>query len=195
MTSEFCGDKQVERPSCAGTDTSSQRVVGYFESWATRRSCQAFQPEDVPVGVYSHLIFAFAGIDPVTFEVVPGAQEDIDLYRRITNLKRKDPNLKVLIAIGGWAFNDPGPTVTTFSDIAASVDYQINFIQSVIRFLNTYNFDGVDIDWEYPGAPDRSGRPEDYKNFVTLMWNLRDALDMTGRNILSLTTPGMLQIS
>ncbi|KXJ84884.1 glycoside hydrolase superfamily, partial [Microdochium bolleyi] len=188
-TDEFCAGKEVVKPRCSSEGRKVQRVVGYFESWAPGRACQAFQPEDVPIGVYSHLIFAFAGIDPVTFEIVPGSLQDLELYRRVTALKKKDPDLKVLIAVGGWAFNDPGPTATTFSDMARSAINRMKFAQSVLRFLITYDFDGVDIDWEYPGAPDRSGRPEDFQNFPVLMQDLREALDMSGRNILTLTTP------
>ena len=46
-------------------------MVGYYEGWATRRLCQAYMPEDVPAGVYTHLNFAFASIDPNTYKIVP----------------------------------------------------------------------------------------------------------------------------
>ncbi|KAH7039788.1 glycoside hydrolase superfamily [Microdochium trichocladiopsis] len=188
-TSEFCAGKEVARPQCSSAGRKVQRVIGYFESWAPKRACQAFQPEDIPVGVYSHLIFAFAGIDPVTFEIVPGSPDNIDLYPRITALEKKDPDLKVLIAVGGWAFNNPGPTTTTFSDVARSPTNRIRFTRSVLKFLITYDFDSVNIDWEYPSAEDRSGRLEDFKNFPILISDLREALNMSGRNILTLTTP------
>jgi chitinase len=69
------------------------------------------------------------------------------LYRRLTDLKEFDPDLKVYIAIGGWTFNDPGqPTRTTFSDIAGSETNQRAFFASLISFMATYNFDGVDLD-------------------------------------------------
>lgn len=167
-----------------------QRVVGYYEGWAPGRSCDKFQPEDIPPGVYTHLNFAFASINPVTFKVVPVAAGDPDLYVRLTNLKRTDPALKVFIAIGGWTFNDPGPTATTFSDIARSEANQRVFISSLISFMNTYDFDGVDIDWEYPEAENRSGRGEDFGNFPVFMRNLKNGLAQNGaRNGVSITIP------
>ena len=116
-TSDFCGNQTVNHPSC-DSGNSVSRVVGYYEGWASHRMCQAFQPEDVPTGVYTHINFAFASIDPDTFAVVPA--DAGDLYSRITDLKKQDQALKVYIAIGGWTFNDPGPTATTFSNLVGS---------------------------------------------------------------------------
>ena len=47
----------------------------------------------------------------------------------------------------------------------------------MVRFLNRYGFDGLDIDWEYPGAGDRGGRDDDTANFVLLMKTLRTTFD------------------
>jgi GH18 family chitinase len=70
------------------------------------------------------------------------------LYTRVTALKALQPGLKVWISIGGWAMNDPGPSRTTFSDLAASKDAQENFFNSLVTFMRANNFDGVDIDWQ-----------------------------------------------
>lgn len=140
--------------------------------------------------MYTHLNYAFASIDPNTYEVVPANKGEIDLMQRLTQLKSDDLGLRVNIAIGGWSFNNPGPTATVFSELAASEEKQRAFIKSLTSFMATYDFDGVDIDWEYPVAPDRSGRPEDYENFPKFMANLKTALKGTGgRDELSLTIP------
>ncbi|KAL0939539.1 uncharacterized protein CTRU02_206149 [Colletotrichum truncatum] len=189
--SRFCGNKKVTPPSC--TSHTLKRVVGYYEGWAARRPCNAFMPEQIPRGVYTHINFAFATIDPNTFEVRPASSADAKLYKRLTSLKLIDPDLKVLIAIGGWTFNDPGPTATTFSDIARSESAQKAFIKSLVSMMSTYDFDGVDLDWEYPVAKDRSGRDEDFENFPKFLANLKKSLKATGgRDEVSLTLPASL---
>jgi GH18 family chitinase len=49
------------------------------------------------------------------------------------------------------------------------------FISSLIDFMTTWGFQGVDIDWEYPANPDRGGRPEDTQNLVSLLADMRAA--------------------
>jgi GH18 family chitinase len=46
---------------------------------------------------------------------------------------------------------------------------------------------GIDLDWEYPGADDRGGRPEDFENFPKFAANLKDALKSVGKSGLTLT--------
>lgn len=74
-----------------------------------------------------------------------------------------------------------------FSDMARTAANRATFIQSLINFMDNYGFDGADIDWEYPGAEDRGGRPEDTENFVDLCREMKAAF---GRRYgLSVTLP------
>ena len=56
-----------------------------------------------------------------------------------------------------------------YSQMASSPDKRQTFVKSVGDLLTQYNFDGLDMDWEYPAAENRGGRPEDKQNFVSLM--------------------------
>lgn len=165
-----------------------QRVVGYFEGWAKNRPCEVFSPEQIPIGLYTHINFAFGTINPNTFLIEANDPEDVDMYERLMLLKKKDTNLKIYLAIGGWTFNDPGPTARVFSDLSASLARQRTFFKSVESFLATYNFDGLDLDWEYPVAEERSGREVDYKNFPVFMASLKKVMG-TGDKGLTITLP------
>ncbi|RYC80923.1 hypothetical protein BFJ63_vAg16191 [Fusarium oxysporum f. sp. narcissi] len=186
-TKDFCGSKTVKRPSCK-KDGDMQRVVGYFEGWAKNRPCEVFSPEQIPIGLYTHINFAFGTINPNTFLIEANDPEDVDMYERLMLLKKKDTNLKIYLAIGGWTFNDPGPTARVFSDLSASPARQRTFFKSVESFLATYKFDGLDLDWEYPVAEERSGREVDYKNFPIFMASLKKVMG-TGDKGLTITLP------
>jgi GH18 family chitinase len=55
------------------------------------------------------------------------------------------------------------------------------FTASLLKFLDKWNFAGVDIDWEWPGASNRGGDPSTIKqNYVSLMTELRTALGKRG---------------
>ncbi|UKZ48214.1 hypothetical protein TrVGV298_002450 [Trichoderma virens] len=183
-TEEFCKGNEVRRPSCSISDTPVDRVIGYYEGWATsKRRCNALRPEEIPYGAYTHLIFSFATINPKSFEVSPGNYETEDMMERIGTMKLLQPDLKIRVAFGGWAFNDPGPTQTIFSDVAASEANTEAFLSSLVKLMDKFNFDGVDIDWEYPVATDRHGRSEDYENIVTFMKKLRARMDKYRRGV------------
>ncbi|OHW96267.1 glycoside hydrolase family 18 protein [Colletotrichum incanum] len=111
-------------------------------------------------------------------------------YDEVTALKAQQSGLEVWIAIGGWAMNDPGPFRTAFSDMAASEANQDAFFDSLVTFLLQHNFDGVDLDWEYPVAEDRGGVEADFKNFSNMLRRLRAHLNRSGKRFgVSLTLP------
>jgi chitinase len=138
-------------------------------------------PEEIPFGQYTDIIFSFATINPDTFKVSAGDSQTQYLLERMKSLKIIQPDLKIWVALGGWAFNDPGPTQTTFSDIASSEDNIDTFLDSLVSMMNTYSLDGVDIDWEYPVAEDRHGKDEDFENIVTFMKKLRSRMSAADR--------------
>ena len=182
-TEEFCGDDKVDRPSCSASKEVS-RVIGYYEAWApAKRAKYSMLPEEIPYGQYTHIIFSFATINPSTFKVSAGDDQTENFMSRISSIKLVQPDIKIWVALGGWAFNDPGPTQTTFSDIASSKANTNTFLDSLVQMMNKYGFDGVDIDWEYPVADDRHGKPEDYKNIVTFMKAIKNRMADSKRGV------------
>jgi len=112
-------------------------------------------PEQIPLGYYTHINFAFASIDPSSFHIATMtsdtgvvASDVAALYQRVTALKDQQPGLQVWISVGGWAMNDPiQATKSTFSDLAGSSAAQTQFFASLITFMMANGFDGIDLDW------------------------------------------------
>ncbi|KZS89652.1 hypothetical protein SISNIDRAFT_489074 [Sistotremastrum niveocremeum HHB9708] len=192
-TDEFCGTGCQSNcggppiPSCgADQQSATARRIGYYEGWAVTRSCMSYPPEQISATSLTHVNFAFALISN-DFEVIAMDDGDQALWLRTTNLKANAPALKVFLSIGGWSFNDP-PTQGIFSALVASSANTQTFIRSVLSTLETYAFDGIDIDWEYPAAYDRGGVPADKENYVTFMAAVKAAFEPHGYG-LTFTAP------
>ena len=74
-------------------------------------------------------------------------------YAKALSLKQYNPDLKVMIAIGGW-----NEGTKKYSDMALNSESRSTFVESVVDFLVMHGFDGLDLDWEYPGDTERGGR-------------------------------------
>ncbi|WP_018752465.1 glycosyl hydrolase family 18 protein [Paenibacillus sanguinis] len=96
---------------------------------------------------------------------------------QLNKLKQANPHLKTIISVGGWTWSN------RFSDVAASQVTRETFANSAVDFLRKFNFDGVDLDWEYPvsgGLPGNSYRAEDKQNYTKLLQEIRTKLDAAG---------------
>lgn len=79
--------------------------------------------------------------------MMPMNEADVPIYKEFTALKSN--NLETWVAVGGWSFNDEGTaTRTAYSDMVSTAANRAAFIQSLIKFMDTYGFQGADIDWE-----------------------------------------------
>ncbi|KAI0364301.1 glycoside hydrolase, partial [Pilatotrama ljubarskyi] len=195
-TDEFCGSNCVGdhcgSPSIpTGVNSAvTSRLVGYYEVCVcTISPCDQWYPDNIPASGYTHLNYAFASIDPVTFEIVPASDSDVPQYTAFTNLKQSNPTLKTYISVGGWSFNDP-PTQHVFSEMSSTEANRQAFANSLVNFMVFFGFDGVDIDWEYPVACERGGVPEDRANMVAMFKTLRDTFSASGHTFgLTFTAP------
>ncbi|KAK4118449.1 glycoside hydrolase family 18 protein, partial [Parathielavia appendiculata] len=164
-------------PSCPyGGGSTNGRMVGYYQSWNMRnRVCNKVAPRDLNTTGYTHLFYSFASIDPATYRIAPAHADDPAMMREFTSLAKD--GLQTWIAIGGFDFSDPGtPTHTTWSDVCATKARRAAFIDSVREYMDEYGFQGVDLDWEYPGDPSRGGNGlDDTKNLVLLVKEMRVA--------------------
>ncbi|KAL5040878.1 hypothetical protein BDW71DRAFT_212673 [Aspergillus fruticulosus] len=201
MTEEFCTVTDDEETSCqsnceqpgsgsSGGDVQT-RIIGYYEAWNHAKRCIGMKIQDIPIGSLTHIYYSFGYIRPETYEIVPMDDEgelSTDTFTEFAGLKRKNPGLKVVIALGGWTFNDNGTIwQPVFSDLASTEEKRGRFIDQVLTFMNRYGFDGVDIDWEYPGAGDRGGHEGDGENLTKLMKQMRTAFDKSSTSHLEIS--------
>ena len=75
--------------------------------------------------------------------------------------------LHSIMHLGSYAFNH----------IVASAESRWIFIQNAIDYLRKWNFDGLDLDWEYPGLPERGTTEETREQFNDFV-RVRIANDM-----------------
>jgi chitinase len=121
-------------------------------------------------------------------------------FNQLRKLKARHPDLKILVALGGWTLS------TYFSDVAATPQSRAKFVTACIDTFIRGNipypadavrwpwqaggpgsaaglFDGIDLDWEYPGKDPGNGahfRPEDRHNATLLIEEFRRQLDALG---------------
>ncbi|XP_076459791.1 chitinase-3-like protein 2 isoform X2 [Babylonia areolata] len=128
----------------------------YFVNWANRRPSplNRFDVEHIDPSLCTHLVYAFAGVDADAGRIVPLYPADEDpspgnrgRYKRFNDLKKTNKHLKTILSIGGeYAGSE--------QFIAISRDHSTlqTFTQTTVEFLQKRDFDGLDIDWEYPNA-------------------------------------------
>ena len=146
---------------------STKRTIAYYESWASQSQCNTFRPSDNDASQWTHINFAFADLS-ASGEIKPSAQEDVDLYSQTTDLKKKNSDLKVYIAVGGFGLD----AAKKFSKMTSSESSRSDFIDAAKEFMDKHNFDGIDIDWEYPVV--RGGSKSDTDNLNKLVKGMKD---------------------
>jgi chitinase len=139
------------------------RVIAYLAGWSV--------PPVIHAEKLTHINFAFAHVDAThrVFLDSPGTRTSL---RELQVLKSQNPQLKIILSVGGWQAEG-------FSDAALTDSSRHVFADSAARLLREYSLDGIDIDWEYPGqgVAGIKYRPEDKHNFTLLLQTVRATLD------------------
>lgn len=156
------------------TIAAAKNVVCYYGTWATyRNGAGKFSVANIDPFLCTHLIYAFVGIRTNgTIKILDPWLDLADNWglgtmRQFNDLKTVNPNLKTLVAVGGW--NEGSQT---FSTVAQNAILRARFAKDAAAFCTYHGFDGLDVDWEYPGQ--RDGDPTvDGENFVALLSDLK----------------------
>ncbi len=152
--------------TCIIASVSSQsstgfRIVGYYSG--PTASVDSFETYKL-----THLIFCFGHLKGNRLSI--GSTEDSATIRSMVLKKRLNPELKVMLSLGGWG------GCATCSDVFSTSTGRQEFAQSVKEVTTYFGTDGIDMDWEYPsiaGFPGHTFRPEDKENFTALLKEIR----------------------
>ena len=141
------------------------RFIGYFPAGDIH--AQNYQVNDIPANLLTHVIYAFANVTATGDCESVDAEDDAVNFPQLLELKAEYPELLVLISVGGASHS------TYFSAVCADSTMRQHLAQSCVQFMKQNDFDGIDIDWEFPRAADS-------ENFTALLSGLRSALDAQG---------------
>ncbi|SMO64818.1 chitinase [Saccharicrinis carchari] len=159
--------------SCRQSQTSTQvpsiNIMAYYVP------AENYMPDQLPLHQLTHIIFSFTHVIDGKMQFRNPAKSD-SILQLLVDQREKYPNLKVMVACGGW-------TAGGFSDMALTDSSRTRFAKSVTEFIERFELDGLDMDWEYPGmgVAGIKYREEDKQNFTLTMKCLREHLDQIER--------------
>lgn len=148
------------------TPTAAPRmaIIAYYAGDAT-----SFR--QYPTDKLTHIIYSFLHLKNTAFAF--DNPKDKATVAALVALKSRNPQLKVMLSLGGWGGCE------TCSQVFATAQGRAEFAASVKQVLTATHTDGIDLDWEYPavaGPPGHRFAPEDRHNFTLLVQALRTAL-------------------
>ncbi|XP_077553674.1 chitinase-3-like protein 1 [Haemaphysalis longicornis] len=125
----------------------------------------------------THLIVGFVKtLENGTLTMV--RTSDLNQYKALLKLRNCNPELKVLVTTGINNHNNNNGS-SKFSQLVNTTDGRRNFVNSSVTFVREHGFDGLDVDWEYPGHylnnPVTKNASEDKENYVLLLQELQAA--------------------
>lgn len=139
-------------------------VLAYYSGTAER--LDSFDLSQV-----THLVYCFGHLDSSRLKI--RSAKDTVLIQKMVGLMQQNPQLKVLLSLGGWGGCEP------CSAAFSTADGREIFARSVKEITSFFNTDGIDLDWEYPaiaGFPGHPYAPADKDNFTELVKKLRATL-------------------
>ena len=127
--------------------------------------------DSFPIEKLTELIFCFAHLNGNQLNI--NNARDTAIIQKMVSLKSRNPQLKVIISMGGWG------GCYSCSDVFSSSKNRKEFAKSVKKANEYFGTDGIDLDWEYPaiaGFPSHKYKPDDKENFTSLVKQLRKKL-------------------
>uniref|UniRef100_A0A1B0C7Z1 Putative chitotriosidase-1 n=1 Tax=Lutzomyia longipalpis TaxID=7200 RepID=A0A1B0C7Z1_LUTLO len=155
--------------SILGLAVTEKKIVCYHGTWSYYRQGNGkFGVAQIDPFLCTHLVYTFFGISSEGGIRILDPYLDLDEnyglgnIRKFNELKKVNPKLKTIAGVGGW--NEGS---VTFSQVVNDPRKRQNFVKNSLEFLKKYNFNGLDVDWEYPAQ--RGGNQEKDKEAYTLL--------------------------
>lgn len=155
------------------------KIIAYYTGTAERL-------QQFPLEKLTHIIYSFAKLQNDSLLLRDAEQEQN--VQKIVALKKKYPQLKIMISMGGWSACAP------CSELFADAKHRKTFAKTTHILLEKYHLDGIDLDWEYPaieGFPGHRYDKSDKDNFTLLVQELRQELG--NKYILSFAAGGFVK--
>lgn len=158
----------------AQNSTTGPKVLCYYDGqMSLREGLGKVTVSDIELALpfCTHLLYGFAGINPETYKL-KAVDESLDLdsgkgqYRLATTLKRRYPNLKVLLSVGGYKDLAEEKPFEKYLTILESAGSRTAFVNSVYSTLKTYDFDGLDLAWQFPQT-----KPKRIRGWTGKVWH------------------------
>ncbi|KAJ1661779.1 hypothetical protein EV178_006410 [Coemansia sp. RSA 1646] len=147
--------------------------VGYYESWSTSWNCMNGGLNSIDWNEYSHIHYSFADIGTdLNVLLDSNASNEFEEFKSLFNISK-------VLSFGGWGVSTDVATYQHLRNamLPTNVDKTVG---NLVKFTNDNGLDGLDIDWEYPSAPDipgiPAGLPADGPNYLAFLKKLRAAL-------------------
>ncbi|KAJ9318482.1 CAZyme family GH18 [Paecilomyces variotii] len=146
--------------------------IGYFEGYNLERPCLNMEITAMDLTPYTHIHLSFGEVS-TSYEVdISSIQDQWELFQQLSGFKK-------ILSLGGWSFSTDPATYSIFRE-GVQPGNQDTFVANIVSFVTDNDLDGIDIDWEYPAAPDIPGIPagsaDDTENYLTFITKLRSAM-------------------
>ncbi len=148
---------------------SQRKVIGYFPEWGVYEAHNYFTPDKVNYKGLSHLNYGFAVVKNGVITMHDTTQAP-KLMRDLASRTEKN-NVTFMLSVGGWDNSQEG----VFEAATRTDEGVEKLANSMVDYVHTWNFDGLDIDWEYPDNDSEKAQ------FTKLIKSLRAKLDEQGR--------------
>ncbi|MFC1784681.1 glycoside hydrolase family 18 protein [Candidatus Neomarinimicrobiota bacterium] len=156
------------------TPVEKKEIIGCYLSWKWQQNQELLNPQNIPYDKLTMINYSF--FYPLESGEIVGMDPNADRHLLKGEINKsiielaKQYGTKVILSIGGWE------TSNNFPQVSADPKKREIFAHWCVKHIKNYGFDGIDIDWEFPGYKQHNGTSDDKLNFTLLLQTVKDSL-------------------